>query len=119
MGIYALDMTCEQFERLPAVLREIGLPEPRVTRHEGGSVYTFKLGVLRKLRVDVLNPEGSCKTYALWIPPTGAGTKLFQELKRRGHCCNPLHTQQRASPNGGPGTHARSSGASDGPPSVS
>jgi hypothetical protein len=103
MGVYSLRMTREKFERLPAVLREIGLPDPQITRDEGGFVFNFKLGVLKKLRVDVLVPEGGCKTYELWIPPTKSGEELFGELQRRGHYRNPVPGKQGTASNGGRG----------------
>jgi len=86
MGVYIFRMDEKQRERLPMVFTEVGLPTPSL-KHEAGVVrYCFKLGLLRRLKVDVFEIERpSGKTYDLWIPLTRAGEELFLALQARGY----------------------------------
>lgn len=86
MGIYVVRMDQKQFERLPSVFADIGLPEPTLTRKEEIVRYTFKLGFLRRLRVDLFETERpGGVTYDLWIPLTRSGGELFEALRERGY----------------------------------
>jgi hypothetical protein len=85
MGIYVIKMDREQCDRLPAVFSELGLPKPSVLHKEGVVRYTFKLGVVRRLKLDLIEPEQRHGSYDLWIPLTRAGGNLFEGLKKRGY----------------------------------
>ena len=86
MGISVFRMDQKQRERLPSIFTQIGLPEPSVIQQEGVVRYSFKLGFLRRLTIQVFEVvRTSGVTYDLWIPLTRSGTELFEALEQRGY----------------------------------
>ena len=78
-------MDREQFDRLSAAFAELGLPEPAMTDKGEVVTYTFNLGLVRRLKVDIIKPDLPDRSYDLWIPLTWAGGELYEGLKKRGY----------------------------------
>jgi hypothetical protein len=86
MGVLIVRMDQKQRDRLPSIFADIGFPEPTLTHRKGVVRYSFRLGFLRRLRVDVFEVERpSGMTYDLWIPPTKSGGELLEALRKRGY----------------------------------
>jgi hypothetical protein len=84
-GIYVIKMEKEQFEQLPSTFTALGYPQPAVALKGEIVTYTFKLGFLKRLSVDVIKDDLPGGSYDLWIPPTRSGATLYAGLKKRGY----------------------------------